>query len=535
MRVFSSFLLSLFCLGLLIPRAVFAQTDACACYCKGSTGAELMSGGTDDAPSADSTSSTCASTCTAAGTAMLGCYTSDQTASMPTNNLLCWTEYECTSQVSTDPNTAGLPYTWGGQDSSCLTGEGQCYAPSTPVTLGVVIEDMTTAQDLPTYVNAVYDWVVPAAALVAVVLIMIGGLQYVIARGDPKALGKAKSRITHAVEGIILLLCSYAILNLIDPGLVTLETLRLPQVRRVVYLDPTSTCEYMSAYGITVTPASGTSCGDSGSITSIDGFVGAGTPTVSVGDTCRYSACSDSLAACVSSSTADGGYACTRCANAANDTSGNPFADAPAPSTSTCASLKRDNDPSKPDEYQYCEYYDGAAGSTVDSNSCVELVYPSGDSVTSLDCARLKDDAIAGDSESCRAYDLVWAIAGILTDGTSGAYSNEIDDKNGAENDYPLLTQLCAADPCGLHPPGDTCQALIVQSAITSTICSLPILSETTPCQAAAMGDRADCVTGKYAETMQKALAGEDLSDADVASFSIQDLNGTEVDYNVTW
>lgn len=538
MRYFFAFWLAVSVL--VTPFWVQAETEVCACYCKSSGGAVLMSGGTEEDPTPDTTIQKCSDTCETAGNSFLGCYGENHTDSLPTNNLRCWTEYECTTQVSADPNTAEDTYDWGGQSTSCPSGEGECYAPQTSITLGVAIEDMTSAKGLPEYVNAVYAWLIPAAALVAVVMIMIGGMQYVIARGSPKGIDAAKSRIQHAVEGILLLMFAYTIINLFDTDLVTLPNLRPPQIRRVVYLDPTSTCEYMMAYGITITPpsaaasgtTSATACGNSGTISSVAGYVGGGATTLAVGDTCRYSACSDTLATCVASTTSSSGYACTRCANAANLSDGNPMQNAPAPSEATCASLER-NDTSDT-KLAYCVYYNAAAGIATESNSCTEFVYPSGDGVTTLDCTRLRDDARVGDSESCRAYDLVWTIGGILPGATSGLYSNEIDDKNGAGNDYPLLARLCSEDPCGLAPPGDTCEAFVVKSDITS-VCTLPLISETPPCQALALLETANCVTGEYADAMTKLVAGEELTDEEIEALNIKDVNGTAVDFNPTW
>ncbi len=80
------------------------------------------------------------------------------------------------------------------------------------------------------YVNAVYTWLLGAAALVAVVMMMIGGLQYVLARGKSKYIEAAKTRITNAITGLVLLLAAYNIAYLIDPNTTSLTGLGIKNV-----------------------------------------------------------------------------------------------------------------------------------------------------------------------------------------------------------------------------------------------------------------------------------------------------------------
>lgn len=80
------------------------------------------------------------------------------------------------------------------------------------------------------YINAVYGWLLAAGALVAVVMMMLGGLQYVLARGKPKYIDKAKTRITNAITGVVLLLAAYNIAFLIDPRLTLFKALDVQYV-----------------------------------------------------------------------------------------------------------------------------------------------------------------------------------------------------------------------------------------------------------------------------------------------------------------
>lgn len=83
------------------------------------------------------------------------------------------------------------------------------------------------------YINAIYGWTLAAGALVAVVMMMLGGLQYVLSRGKSKYIEKAKTRITNAITGLVLLLAAYNIAFLIDPATVTLDSLQIKNVAQI--------------------------------------------------------------------------------------------------------------------------------------------------------------------------------------------------------------------------------------------------------------------------------------------------------------
>lgn len=87
------------------------------------------------------------------------------------------------------------------------------------------------------YINAIYVWILSAGALIAVVMMMIGGLQYVLARGKSQYIEKAKTRITNAITGMVLLLAAYNIAYLIDPNIVSLETIAIAVVQPIITED----------------------------------------------------------------------------------------------------------------------------------------------------------------------------------------------------------------------------------------------------------------------------------------------------------
>ena len=82
--------------------------------------------------------------------------------------------------------------------------------------------------NLPLYIKKIYNFAIGVIAIIAVVMIMIGGLQWIFAAGNPGTISQAKSNITAAVSGLILALASYVILNTINPSLVELK-MQMPE------------------------------------------------------------------------------------------------------------------------------------------------------------------------------------------------------------------------------------------------------------------------------------------------------------------
>jgi len=82
------------------------------------------------------------------------------------------------------------------------------------------------------YVSAIYRFGVGIAGILAVVMIMIGGAQYITAGGDAARVTAAKQRINDAIIGLLLSLGVYLILNIINPDILSLKALS------VIYVEP---------------------------------------------------------------------------------------------------------------------------------------------------------------------------------------------------------------------------------------------------------------------------------------------------------
>ncbi|MEK7452506.1 MAG: hypothetical protein AAB664_04145, partial [Patescibacteria group bacterium] len=79
------------------------------------------------------------------------------------------------------------------------------------------------------YLTGVYQFLIGASIAIAIVMVMIGGLQYVFSAGGADA-GKAKTRISNATIGLTLLLSVYLILYTVNPKLTILDTVSLQNI-----------------------------------------------------------------------------------------------------------------------------------------------------------------------------------------------------------------------------------------------------------------------------------------------------------------
>jgi hypothetical protein len=118
-------------------------------------------------------------------------------------------------------------------------------------------------EDLAQYIGIVYNFLISIVGLVAAVMMIVGGFQYLTSAGDSGKIGQAKSRITNALIGLVLALGAYTILNTINPALLNLKIPDLRKVGAITYFFPW--CEEIEKQGKTVKPLQGdTACGKVG-------------------------------------------------------------------------------------------------------------------------------------------------------------------------------------------------------------------------------------------------------------------------------
>ncbi len=83
------------------------------------------------------------------------------------------------------------------------------------------------------YIQGAYRFLLIAMALIAVVMLMLGGLEYVISGGSAKRVEHAKKRMTNAIIGLIILFAAYDIAFLLSPATVTFQALSLKNIQAI--------------------------------------------------------------------------------------------------------------------------------------------------------------------------------------------------------------------------------------------------------------------------------------------------------------
>ncbi len=305
----------------------YYDDGSCTCYCgRENVGAAQIDG-------KFTTAMACKDKCEETGDRFVACANSVDEA--PISNLRCFTSTECTAE-------GGL---WSDdQPYDCDPNAHYCFPEPEPIQLSVHLGGTTQVLDIGTYINAAYTYLLGAGAIVAIVMVMIGGVQYMIGSSVGHA-DAAKKRIQNAVIGLILVMGAYLILNTVNPYLVQLKSIELPLIKSSIFVTGIGSCEDFAAKGYSLTSADGgTGCGDKGTVyRSPSGQ--------QVGYECRYSSCAGSGTAGAACANVNGEYECMTCAASAN------LIKEGVPITSQmCASLQPDVvDPSDPMQLR-CAY-----------------------------------------------------------------------------------------------------------------------------------------------------------------------------------
>lgn len=75
------------------------------------------------------------------------------------------------------------------------------------------------ASALPELVTNTINIMLYVAGVIAVIIIVIGGLRFATSEGDPAAANKAKNAIIYALVGLVLAILAYAIVNFVLNGI----------------------------------------------------------------------------------------------------------------------------------------------------------------------------------------------------------------------------------------------------------------------------------------------------------------------------
>lgn len=95
----------------------------------------------------------------------------------------------------------------------------QGYTPLEPLP-GIGPEPGYSSYDLSSYFQWIFAFAISIAGILAVLMIVIGGIQYMTAYGSESKITDAKRRIYQALLGLLLAISAWLILYTINPDLV---------------------------------------------------------------------------------------------------------------------------------------------------------------------------------------------------------------------------------------------------------------------------------------------------------------------------
>jgi len=93
---------------------------------------------------------------------------------------------------------------------------------------GITIErDGQLTATLPQLVQYFFNFAIAIGGIAAFAMLVLGGFRFLTSAGNPTAQKDAKDIITSAIIGLLLLLASYLLLEVVNPDLLMLEEIKL--------------------------------------------------------------------------------------------------------------------------------------------------------------------------------------------------------------------------------------------------------------------------------------------------------------------
>lgn len=155
----------------------------------------------------------------------------------PQLNPICWSKDECLATRLQFLNIDGASLStgekeklsnegWFPNEAPCNSPEwGKCLPAGTSKT-EISFGGKTEFANVGVFLQYIYKYAIIVAGILAVVVIILAGLQYITSGGNSETISSAKKRIGGAIVGLFIAYASYSILGAVNPALVNL---RLPQ------------------------------------------------------------------------------------------------------------------------------------------------------------------------------------------------------------------------------------------------------------------------------------------------------------------
>ncbi len=86
------------------------------------------------------------------------------------------------------------------------------------------------------YISGIYDYALSIAGILAAIMLMAGGVLWLVSGGDASKITQAKELIISSITGLIILASSYVILIQINPDLINLNPITVNAVKKIELL-----------------------------------------------------------------------------------------------------------------------------------------------------------------------------------------------------------------------------------------------------------------------------------------------------------
>jgi len=142
----------------------------------------------------------------------------------------CWIKEDCEAQA-----IGGVFHQTGETKQICGTPEGKDSAereigfclPAGTIETATAFGGTRRFESIGDFIKFFYRYGIAVAGILALIMIIVAGVQRMMAGGSPDKVGASNKRIGAAISGLILAVLSYVVLQTINPALVNF---RLPQI-----------------------------------------------------------------------------------------------------------------------------------------------------------------------------------------------------------------------------------------------------------------------------------------------------------------
>lgn len=104
--------------------------------------------------------------------------------------------------------------------------------PATAFAAGNVVPDILKGFAVPEIIRGIVRFILIAAFVIAFIMLLVGGIRWILAGGDEKAVASARGMITGALIGLVIVVAAFAIIKLVETffGFSILTNIQLPCV-----------------------------------------------------------------------------------------------------------------------------------------------------------------------------------------------------------------------------------------------------------------------------------------------------------------